>query len=185
MNRGRWVSAGLVVVLLAGTTGCETVKRKFTRKPKTTQGPEPIFTLDEEYRPEFPPDVRYQAHFAYWKAAHDDLLEGLGQATRLRRERATRQAIKELRAMQALLQGPPADGLGRFIAEMERLAQRLDDPVLDAPRLSVMRSSIESLYRRIDSGYDFHRVKAHLKSEAPAPPAAVEPPKAADAASAH
>lgn len=184
MTRGRWMSAGLIVVLLAGTTGCEAMKRKFTRKPKTTQGPEPIFTLDEEYHPEFPPDVRYQAHFAYWKAAHDDLLEDLGQATRLRRERATRQAIKELRAMQALLEGPPADGLGQLIVEMERLADRLNDPVLDAPRLSVMRSSIESLRRRIDSGYDFHRIKSHLKSEAPAPPAAA-PPKAADAAPAH
>ena len=88
--------------------------------------------------------------------------------------------------MQALLEGPPVEGLGRLIAEMERLAQRLDDPVLDAPRLAVMRSAIESLHRRIDSGYDLHRVKAHLKSEAPAPPAAVAPPpQAADAASAH
>lgn len=161
----------LVVTLLVATTGCETVKRKFVRKPKGVRPPEPIFALEQDYRPEFPPEIRYQAHFAYWKAAHDDLLEGLSGATRMRRERAVRQAIKELKAMQALVTGPPADGLGQAIEEMERLARQLESPAMAAPRLSVLRSSIESLRRRIDKAYDLHRVRASLKSEAPTPPA--------------
>ena len=109
----RWVGVGMVLVLVAGTTGCETMKRKFIRKPKVVKAPEPIFALEQTYRPEFPPEVRYGAHFAYWKAAHDDLLSGLETATRMRRERAARQAIKELKGMQALLEGPTADGLGQ------------------------------------------------------------------------
>lgn len=177
MNGRRWVGVGMALVLMAGTTGCEAARRKFIRKPKVVKAPEPIFALEQAYRPEFPPEVRYGAHFAYWKAAHDDLLTGLETATRMRRERAARQAIKELNGMRALLEGPAADGLGQTITEMERLAQRLEDPVLDAPRLSVLRSSIEALYRTIDKTYDLHRVRAALKSEAPTPPpGAVEPP---------
>src|SRR3989338_1716433 len=166
----RWVGVGMVLVLVAGTTGCETMKRKFIRKPKVVKAPEPIFALEQTYRPEFPPEVRYGAHFAYWKAAHDDLLSGLETATRMRRERAARQAIKELKGMQALLEGPTADGLGQAIAEMERLAQRLEDSVLDSHRLAVLRTTIEALYRKIDKTYDLHRARASLKSEAPTPP---------------
>lgn len=167
MNRWRWTSAVLIVAVLAGATGCETVRRKFTRKRKKIEKVEPIFALEQVYRPEHPPEVRYQAHFAYWKAAHDDLLDNLDQATQSRRMRAARQAVKELRAMQALLEGPPAEGLRYFVREMETIEHQVANPALGPPRLAVMRSTIESLRRRIDKGYDYHKVKAHLKSDLP------------------
>ncbi len=172
MRADRWISVGLVVAMVAGAAGCESLRRKFTRRPKVHQGPEPIFALEKEYRPEFSPEVRYQAHFAYWKAAHGDVLEGLGQVTQARRMHAMREALKELRAMQALLEGPPVTGLGTLIDEMVVLEARLADPTLDAARLSLMRTTVESLWRRIDRGYDYRKMKPYLKPDLPAAPAA-------------
>lgn len=185
MRRERWISLVLMAAMLISATGCETMRKKFTRKPKNVKPPEPIFTLDQEYRPEFPPEIRYQAHFAYWKAAHDDLIEGLTTGTRARRERAVHNAIKELKIMQALVQGPQAEEMGRTIEELELLKQRLQDPVLDAPRLSVLRGSIEALRRHIDKRYDYRHMKANLKSETPAALSTEVPPAAGDAAPAH
>ena len=168
MINARRSAAVAILIAVAGTSvGCEGLRRKFVRKRKVERTTEPIFALEHEYRPEFPPDVRYQAHVAYWKAAHGDLLEGLTQATQARRMRAVRQAIKELRAMQALVADAQAQGLGRLLEEMAALERQVEDPVLDPPRLAVMRSTIESLRRRIDAGYDFHAVKAHVKSDTP------------------
>lgn len=177
--RGASCRIGIAVVLamVMASTGCATVKKKFTRKPKVQRPPEPIFALQKAYRPEWPPEVRYQAHFAYWKAAHDDVLDGLERATYKRRMASTAQAIKELKAMHALLTGPAADGLAKHMEEMERVQARLADPLLDAPRLNILRSSIESLRRRIDKGYDYHKVKEAIISERPAPP---QEPSASD-----
>lgn len=167
MRARQWIGLGLVLAVLGASTGCEGLKKKFIRKRKSDKGPEPIFALQQEYRPEFPPEIRYQAHFAYWKAAHDDLIDDLTTSTQMRRMRAVRQAIKELQAMQALLQGPQVIGLGQLIDEMKALEGRLDSPALDASRLAIFRSSIESLRRRIDKGYDYHKVKASLKPDIP------------------
>lgn len=180
MRAHRWISMGVVVVvMMAGAAGCESMKRKFTRKPGVQQGPEPIFALEQEYRPEFSPEVRYQAHFAYWKAAHGDLLEGLGQVTRARRLHAVREALKELRAMQALLEGPPVTGLGRLIDELAALEGPLADPTLDAPRLAFLHATVESLRRRIDRGYDYRKMKSSLKPDMPAHPTSAPPAEGA------
>lgn len=167
MQKSRWLGIAMVMVLLVGSTGCEALKQKFIRKRKVEQKVEPIFTLEQQYRPEHLPEIRYQAHFAYWKAAHDDLIEDLDEATRARRLRAIRQAIKELKAMQALLEGPPAERLGRLIEEMTRLEARLADPAFNPQRAAILRSTVESLRRRIDKGYDYHKVKAALRPDMP------------------
>ena len=179
MRRHRWVSVGLIAVMVTGAAGCESMKRKFTRKRTAVAGPEPIFALEKEYRPEFSPEIRYQAHFAYWKAAHSDLLEGLGEVTQARRMHATREAIKELRAMQALVEGPPVSGLGALIDEMVALQGVLGDPSLNASRLSLMRTQVESLRRRIDRDYAFHKIKAHLIPDLPAQPTTPAPAEGA------
>ena len=169
MRGSRWISVGMViVVVVGGTAGCGSLKRKFVRKSKGPQGPEPIFALEKEYRPEFSPEVRYQAHFAYWKAAHSDLLEGLGQVTHARLAHASQEAIKELRAMQALLEGPPVSGLGTLIDQMTTVQAQLDDPARDLARL---RTTVESLRRRIDRDYAYHKMKPYLKPDLPAQPA--------------
>ena len=175
MTLRRWMSALLVIAVLGTSVGCETARRKFIRKRKVQRKEEPLFALEKEYRPEFSPEVRYQAHFAYWKAAHGDLLGGLGQMTQPRQLRAARQAIKELRAMQALLEGPPTSSLGALIEAMVAIEAQLANPSLTPSRLTMMRSTIESLRRRIDKGYDYHKVKAHLKPDLPKPAPAATP----------
>ena len=170
MRSSRWLSMGLLVAVVVGAAGCEATRRKFIRKRKAVQQEGPIFALENEYRPEFPPEVRYQAHFAYWKAAHDDLLEDLQQATVARRMRAAHQVLKELKAMQALLDGPPVAGLGKLIEETEQVVTQLENPVLDTLRIAAFQSRLESLYRRIDKGYDYHRVVTYVRADAPAAP---------------
>lgn len=170
MRLGRWVSLALLIAVFGTSVGCEGLKRKFIRKPKVARQTEPIFALEKAYRPEQPPEIRYQAHFAYWKAAHDDLLWGMERATRARRLSAARQAIKELRAMQALLEGPPAGSVGTLIDALTVVETQLASPTLSPSRLATMRSTLEALRRRIDKGYDYHKIKAHVKPDPPTPP---------------
>ncbi len=167
MKRMRWVILLLIVGILVGSTGCGSLKKKFIRKPKNVPKPDPIFVLDKVHRPEYPPEVRYGSHFAYWKAAHAELIESLEAKTRIARIRAARNAAKELKAMQKLLKEPLAGKLQSLVNQLDKVVEDVTLPNYNEQRAAIFRSRMEYLYRQINKHYHPSEVTPYLQPDFP------------------
>ena len=120
----RVIARLLCLLLILPMMGCSPAwKRKFIRKSKDAVLPQPILVLQSNVEATYPPDVRYQAHFAYWKSWHGELLDSLGQI-RKRDSRYLAGVISELRSMEKILTGPPAQRLTKILEELSQIQER-------------------------------------------------------------
>ena len=111
----------LCAVLL---TGCESLRRKFVRKPKK---PPRVVSLSttKSYAIYRTPLESYEQHYLQWTFWNAELLTGLEDANRLKVAHAAQESAAELRKLQALLEEPQAQQLARLIAENEACAKQV------------------------------------------------------------
>ena len=152
----------LLTVLCLLETGCGPQwKRKFIRKGKVVSAPQPILELQSDVQATYPPAVRYQAHFAYWKSWHSELLSSLGQS-RKRDLRYLSGVIGELRAQVELLTGPPAERLQGILSELTQFEREWQEAPADIPAST--RTRLEQLQRQIDREFHYAEVKQWIPS---------------------
>lgn len=169
----KMVALGLLFASLSFCAeGCSPQwRKKFIRRSKDVVAPQPILVLQSEQQATYPPDVRYREHFAYWKSWHSELVNSLGNM-RKRDLVNLSGVIGELRSLQELLKGPPADRLREILEELTPLQQAWskDSGSLYAP--AAMRSRLQQLQREIDKKFHYSKVKQCLppgQSSSPKP----------------
>jgi hypothetical protein len=173
LHRGlAWLAAcGLLVAL---TTGCESLQRKFTRKPKhAPERPDPIISFQDYSRTITPLD-RYRKHylmFDYWNGQLMDALrrEPLS-AKRLRH--ASAEALTELRTLHALLLEVWAQRLDPLLEERAKLDRQLQSGRFTASQSGRALRVLESQARQLDRDFSWRDVQEALK---PPPAAEAEP----------
>ena len=121
MNNGK-ILVAFVLIAAVSLSGCSPEwRKKFVRKrKKEVAGPQAILVLQPDQKAVFPADVRYRQHYAFWKSWHGELLGSLGQIHK-RDIRTMDGVISELRAMQTLLSGRPAERLREILVELSNL----------------------------------------------------------------
>jgi hypothetical protein len=146
-------------------TGCESLQRKFTRKPKQpTAAPTPVINF-QDYGMALTPMDRYRKHYLLFEYWHEELIRGL-QASPLNSKqyrRASAESLAELEALQGLLAEEPAARLAPLMAERARLNQRLQGPAFNETQAGVIRGSLESQGRRIRREFFWRAVEDQLK----------------------
>ena len=167
----RKIAVGLVFILLISVfeTGCgPTWRDKFIRKDKRgAKTDQPVLTLESDEKALFPPAIRYQQHFAYWKSWHSELLDSLGQ-TRKRDIRYLAGAIGELRGMAEVLSGPPSDRLRALLEELNNFQAEWErNPAVSIPVQTRIR--LEWLQREIDRKLHYSKVKTWIIEKVPSP----------------
>lgn len=156
----RFLALFLLLCLLADGCGPQW-KRKFIRKRKVLNPPQPIFVLQSETQAIYPPDVRYREHFAYWKSWHSDLLASLGE-NRKRDFTTLTGTLGELRSMRELLTGASADGLSEILEELGRI-QELWSKESGAWSVSpTLRTRLSRLQREVDKKFHYSKIKQQL-----------------------
>ena len=157
---------GVVICCLLSAvflTGCSPEwKRKFVRKRKqSVQAAQPILVLQSDSQAAFPPAVRYQEHFAYWKSWHSELLGSLGQI-RKRDLRYLSGTVGELRSLAELLKGERADRLREILSELNSLGESWSRTPEPWHPPSAVRTRLEQIRREIDRDFHFSKVKDSL-----------------------
>lgn len=131
------------------------------RKRKPHAPPQPIMVLERNDQALYQPALRYQEHFAYWKSWHADLLNSYGQM-RKRDLRNLSGVISELRAMEYILTGPPADHLRGILQEISAMEEKWrTEPDTWTPP-STFRNRLAQLMREIDKSFYYKKVKAWI-----------------------
>jgi hypothetical protein len=148
-----------------GVAGCESLQRKFTRKPKNPgPAPTPIIQFQDYTRAMTPLD-RYRKHclmFDYW---NHDLLDALGSRpiNPKRYKRSSSESLLELETMRGLLQDEQAQRLDPLIEERAKLNRQLQDGNVPDPSVSMLTRVLEAQSRTIQREFSWRDMEEHLK----------------------
>jgi hypothetical protein len=151
-------------VLCFSAEGCSPQwRKKFVRKRKSAQAAQPVLAFQTEAEATYPPAIRYQEHFALWKAWHSGLLDSYGEI-RKRDLRYLKGAVGELQSMAQLLNGPPADRIQKVLAELNKVQRSwatAPEPWNPPPSF---RGRLERVKREVDRELHYSKVKDWIPS---------------------
>ncbi len=160
--------AAALGLLIMGLTGCESLQRKLTRKPKPYVRPTPVIHF-QDYTHAMTPLDRYRKHylmFDYWNGQLVDELAS--QSANLKRLReASGEALKELQTLQGLLQDPLTAQMGRLIQTRTRIDQQLGTGSASPPQCAFMQRVLETQTRQIHREFFWKNITEHLKENPP------------------
>ena len=152
-------------LLVAALSGCESLQKKFTRKPKHAQeAPTPIINF-QDYTKAMTPLDRYRKHslmFDYWNSE----LIGALQSPPLnpkRYKRASSESLTELQTLQGLLAEELAARLAALVEDRAKLDERLQREDVGVGDVGAMRQALESQERQIHREYFWRDVQDKLK----------------------
>lgn len=147
-----------VVFAVSLLAGCSPEwKKKFVRKRNAKEGPAAILVLQPDHLALHPPADRYREHFAFWKSWHSGLLESYGKLKKRDTANLTG-AIGELRSMQALLTGKPAERLKEILTEMDAMEDRWNAAPTPA-HPPADRSFLQKVQREVNKDFHYSNIK--------------------------
>src|SRR3989338_4082285 len=115
------------VLLVAVLTGCESLQRKFTRKPRhAPPAPSPIISFQDYSRAMTPLD-RYRKHYMMFDYWNEELIEALHSSpiNPKRFKRASSEALEELKTMSHLVVDDVSVRLTPLIDERAKIDREL------------------------------------------------------------
>ena len=150
----------LCIVVCCAASGCESLGKKFVRKPKTPKQVEMVLE-PQEYGGRAPSIELYDQYFLYWKSWQDEFIDSLSGTSRKRQLDTAAEALKNLGEMRKLLVEPAAKQLDVYIAQFEALKKEV---AVDAyqTRTVVYMERAEKIGRMIKSDFSKGQVKDKL-----------------------
>ena len=166
---GRVIGIGLVCMSLCATAGCESLQRKFTRKPKhPAERPTPIIHF-EDYSKAMTPLDRYRKHallFEHWNSQLiDALTEKPSSFKRVRH--SSGEAMGELEVLHQLLDEEAAKQLEPIVVKRRRLDERLQDGTYMPGEMMAIQRMLERQARRIKGEFFWRKVEDRLRGDQP------------------
>jgi hypothetical protein len=161
----------ILTVIILNLSGCETLKKKFSRKPKAGKKVSPVL-VPQDYKGIYPNSVLYDNHFIYWRTGTEDLMNCLqNKLSNKRQVLAASRAVEDLERMQDLLNSPKKEALEPHIKVYERVLGKVrlgrpNDALADS-----MWHDLENQRRLIIREFEPTAVKAFiLREEEPIKP---------------
>ena len=154
----------LTVSLFTGLMGCESLERKFVRRPKHPKPPpSPVINFEDDSQAMTPLD-RYRKHalmFDYW---NHDLMEALETSSPnpKRYHHASTEAIGELEAMRRLVTEEIAERFTPLIDERLRLDRQLQRSTLSQAEAALISQALDRQSREIHRTLLWRDVQEHL-----------------------
>lgn len=161
---------------LVSASGCESLQRKFTRKPKgPIAKPSPIIKF-QDYSQAITPEDRYRKHYMMFDYWNYELMDGLRvrPLNPKRYRKAADATLAELNALKGLLEDGPASKLSPLVDERSRIVQRLDGGFSEMQADALIRD-LEAQARSLHRDFSPRDVKEILKDEPPAVAMPAEP----------
>lgn len=167
-KRPRWIVLPTAYcLLLTAGMGCESLQRKFVRKPKHPAPlPSPIITFQDYTRAMTPLD-RYRKHYLMFDYWNDELLEALtGNTPSLKRlKRASTEALGELETMRELVADDRAASLEPLIEERAKIDRQLQHGHLSWSQTTAVSRVLEAQTRQIQREFFWREVEDHLRPD--------------------
>ena len=159
-----WLTA--YCLLLTAGVGCESLQRKFTRKPKQPKSaPSPIIQFTD-YSHVLTPLDRYRKHYLLFDYWDETLIRALQSASpnAKRIRRASTEALSELQTLQGLLNEEAATRLANVIDERIKLDRQFRRGLYGPSDLNTWQRQLETQRRQIGREFFWRDAQDHLKA---------------------
>ncbi|HOW42529.1 MAG TPA: hypothetical protein P5110_02955 [Candidatus Omnitrophota bacterium] len=147
--------------VLLGSVGCETVAKKFRRKPKKEQSnQEEMVIAPQEYPVVLVSNQQlYQDAFLYWRTWQDELISALSNSTNRKKFQDTiKEARRNLQDMAALLRPARREALLKYSDRMESLREDIGKDIYNT-RIQEHLRKAEEIKNRVRDQFKYDRVK--------------------------
>lgn len=153
------------LIMIFSLTGCETVRKKFTRPPK--EKPKAAIALTEETAAQtYPNSILYQSHYVLWKCWQDELVNSLGGNHKKETESASG-ALSELKSMKNLLNSEGQAAIEPYALELEGLVRRVEKDDLSFSTLKQLKNDISQNKTRVEKNFHYRKISNWIKPDQP------------------
>lgn len=155
----------MLLVLLAGASGCESLPKKFIRKKKEPEHRAATVYLDEgPYQKQYSNEYYYKTHYTLFRTWQSDLLTQLGGNHR-KVERAAQEALGHLNDMNRYLKPEKQKQMAEILDGFGKVANRISAGNYAKSEEFTMRSDIERYGRLVANDFYFDKVKDDIIPE--------------------
>ena len=152
----------LIFFLLLNITGCESLRKKFTRKKKETVKMPHIYQV-RKYEKKPSPEL-YQKHYVYWTSWQTELISVLGENQKKDR-RCIEEAVGQLCDMQNILVPEKGQELAPHIEKMMSVKDTIFNEELTQANRDYVLRTLEREDRLIKKDFSPGKVKNYLKKK--------------------
>jgi hypothetical protein len=156
----RLIAVTVVLILMFNLTGCEALRKKFTRKKKETVKM-PRFYQVRKYEKKPTPEL-YKKHYAYWASWHDELIRVLGQNHK-KDMMCILNAVENLKDMQGILIPEKGDELEPHIKRLLKVKDAVFKEELSQANKSYIMMTLEREGRFIKREFCYSKVRNSLR----------------------
>lgn len=147
-------------------TGCESLRKKFTRKKKGTEIQEVMVITPRDYSAHpLASDVLYKQYFIYWKSWNQELINGLTDGSSYKKVLdCADQSLVNIKKMETYLKEDKAKELEVYVKKTEDLKnQIMENKSLLPAFVNNLRYSAERILSSVNRLFDLSKMKDRLK----------------------
>ena len=144
-------------------TGCESLAKKFIRKPKGPPKKEEPVIVPQTYAP-MPAEQAYRQYFLYWKSWHDELINALTDSGNQKKRVASAERVLEhLENMRNYLNEETQEKLDKHIQIVRNMSDQIKDANIDRLIMFRVKTKLEKEKIIIDREFNYSKIKNKLK----------------------
>ena len=156
----RFLAVLVLLCLVLNLTGCEALRKKFTRKKKEPVKIPRVYQVKKYEK--IPSPELYKKHYAYWQSWQSELIKVLGQNHK-KDMRCIDEIIGNLNDMQNILVPEKGDVLKVHVEKLARVKDIIFNEELTQANKSYVMMTLEREDRYIKREFDYKKMKDHLK----------------------
>lgn len=157
---GKWFRLILIFFIVFNITGCEAVRKKFTRKKKAVVKMPRIYQV-RKYEKKPTPEL-YNKHYTFWVTWQSELIRVLGENHK-KDMRCIDEIVGNLIDMQNILVEEKAKELTPHIEKMVKVKDIIFNEELSQANKDYVKRTLEREDRFIKKEFNYKKVKDYLR----------------------
>lgn len=161
----RYLSIILICIFIFSLAGCETLRRKFTRKSKAErENVEEVVYEPKEYPAQIMSNEDiYRTYYTFWRGWHQELVEVLAEGQNHKKQvECITEIINNLNKMKDLLSPTAQEGLKGQLQKLMPIKEEIVSGRSNATNFYTMKMQLESIHSKITNDYAFKKVKHQI-----------------------
>lgn len=153
----------ICLILVISLTGCESLVKKFTRKPKGPPKKEEPVIVPQAYVL-MPTEQAYRQYFLFWKSWQDETISALTDSGNQKKRAASMSRVLEhLENMKNYLNAQTQEKLDKHIQILQNINDQISSGNLNPIIISRFKTKLEKEKLLIEREFNYSKIKDKLK----------------------